>query len=111
MKRLDFLIIAVVVLLSLAALIPALNRKGDIVRIEQDGKIIYEGGIHEDAIIEASGNTITISGGRVSITAADCPDGLCMSGECTSLHPLICVPNKLSVTIVSSKEGLDGISS
>lgn len=110
MKRFDFIIIAVVVLLSIASLLPLIVKTGDTVLIEQNGVVLYQGPLNHDAIIEAEGNTIVISDGRVTITHANCPDRLCMAGECTRVHPLICLPNKLSVTIISKTEDIDAIS-
>ncbi len=111
MKRFDALIIALVVVLSLAALIPFLSDDGELVRIEQNGILLYQGPIDEDKLIEAEGNTIMIQDGKVTVSESSCPDGLCKKGECTRLHPLICLPNKLSVTIVSKGDSLDAISS
>ncbi|MDO4543207.1 MAG: NusG domain II-containing protein [Clostridia bacterium] len=109
MKRFDFLIIAIVLLLSFAALIPLFRGGGDRVRIEQDGTILYEGPLNRNAVIECEGNTVEILNGEVYITHADCEDGLCQRGACTPLHPLICLPNRLSVTIVTEASEVDDV--
>lgn len=111
MKRWDFLIIALVIAFSLLMLFPFACQRGDMVRIEQHGNLLYEGETNIDTVIEADGNTITIEDGHIMITASDCPDGLCRRGECTPLHPLICLPNELSVTIISEEVDVDAISS
>jgi len=109
-KKGDFLIIGIVILLALTPLlIPLLSEKsGDaFVRVSQDGEILYEGPITEDKVIETpnGSNRVIISGGEVYMEHADCKDQLCVSaGKATQEHPIICLPNKVTVTIVSGKE-------
>ena len=54
-------------------------------------------------------NLLTVSGGRVAVTAASCPDGDCLRcGAQNSGPPIVCLPNRLSVQF-SDDGGLDGV--
>ena len=55
-------------------------------------------------------NEITVSGGRVAVTHADCPDGYCMKrGWCAGGLQIVCLPNDLVIRFVGEQE-VDGIS-
>lgn len=110
MKKGDFLVIALILVISLCALLPFVVKKGDSVRVIQSGTVIYEGSLAQDTQIRLEGNTVTVKDGKAWVSEADCPDGLCKRGECTPTHPLICLPNELVVSIVSQGEVPDGIS-
>ena len=54
-------------------------------------------------------NVLTISGGKVAVTAASCPDADCVRcGPQNSGPPIVCLPNRLSVEF-SGAGGLDGV--
>ena len=46
-------------------------------------------------------NTVRIRGGRVSVCAASCPDGLCVRHRAVSRagESIICLPNRVVVTV------------
>lgn len=48
-------------------------------------------------------NTIQVSGGEVRVTAADCPDKVCVrtGGISKGVVPIICLPHRLEVIVVS----------
>lgn len=106
---LDYAIVGAVIALSLLSLLLFLKPGGQTVRVEQDGVLLYAGDIHTDHVVEADGNTVVIRNGRVTVVAADCPDGLCLHGEATAARPLVCLPNRLVATIASGEVAPDAV--
>lgn len=51
-------------------------------------------------------NTITVSGGAVRVSAADCPDKVCVKTGAISRGkiPIICLPHRLEIVIVSGDD-------
>lgn len=46
-------------------------------------------------------NTILIRGGKIAVTDADCPDGVCMGqGFRNGGPPIVCLPNRLEIRFV-----------
>ncbi len=55
-------------------------------------------------------NTVTVKDGKVSVTAASCPNHTCMAcGEKSGGMPIICLPNRLILQF-SNTNGLDAVS-
>lgn len=106
---LDYVIMAAILILSLIPLLLVASKSGDTVRVEQDGKTLYVGSVHTDHVVIANGNTVTILDGQVTVTAADCRDGLCMHGTASATHPLVCLPNRLVVTIEDGEVTPDAV--
>ena len=58
---------------------------------------------------ERGWNVLTVSGGKVAVTAASCPDGDCVRcGRRNSGPPIVCLPNRLSIRF-SEQNGIDGV--
>lgn len=52
----------------------------------------------------AGQNEITVRGGKVAVTGADCPDGYCMQrGFCDSGSPIVCLPHRLVIRFVGNQ--------
>ena len=50
-------------------------------------------------------NTVTVSGGKIAVTWADCPDGYCMArGFCSGGSDIVCLPNRLVISFVGESE-------
>ena len=50
-------------------------------------------------------NTVTVSGGKVAVTEATCPDHYCMHrGWCDSGTEIVCLPNKLIIRFLGEQE-------
>ena len=86
-------------------------------RIYQDGECIRT--IELDRVdapfsftVEWEGgyNLIEVERGRIRISAADCPDQICVNQGwiSDSTVPIVCLPHKLMIEIVSGGGGLDG---
>ena len=53
-------------------------------------------------------NTVTVRGGKIAVTAADCPDHYCMQrGFCDGGAQIVCLPNRLVIKFVGAQE-VDG---
>ena len=59
---------------------------------------------------ESGSNTVQVERGRIRISAADCPDQVCVKQGWISggAVPIICLPHKLMIEIVSGGGDLDG---
>ena len=92
--------------------------QGDRVVITVDGETYGTYSLAEDQEIpvEQNGsitNVVCISGGRVHMEEADCPDHLCIrQGEISSEYAsIVCLPNRVVVEVISEDEAeLDGMS-
>lgn len=109
MKKADFIIIAVVVAVVgvLAFFLYFVNGdSGKYVQIESAGEVVETFDLNEDIEktydFDGDKNTLVIKDGKVTVTDANCPDGICVnhmpihrSGE-----SIICLPHKFVVTVV-----------
>lgn len=78
-------------------------------KIIQNGKVIQTVDLenvtepYEFTVTNEQGgeNTIRVEKGRIAVIHASCPDKICMSRGFidSSLFPIVCLPNKLSVVI------------
>lgn len=104
--------ISIVLCVSLLALVllPRMQKSDALTaRIYQDGRLLHT--IDLNAVTEnytltvtsPSGqyNIIEVRPGSIGITEANCPDKLCvhMGFQSSSLFPIICLPNKLTIEI------------
>lgn len=106
-KKGDIVIVAAVVMLSLLPFLPRLYRGGEAtVTVTQAGTVLYSAPLSEDATVVTpdGGNTVVIRNGSVTMAEADCPDGLCLHGEAKASRPLVCLPNRVTVTVTNGKE-------
>lgn len=97
--------------LSLLLLSPA---QAQYAEIRSDGKLIQTVDLRIDQTFtvrsERGTNIITVSGGKIAVTEADCPDGYCMArGYCSGGAQIVCLPNRLVIQF-KGKQALDGIS-
>lgn len=113
MKRNDFILIIVIVIIATIGLLYLNLSKdsGDKVIIEVDGEIYKELPLDVDTTVEIEGvnngtNQLVIKGGHADMVDASCPDKICVhqteiqnNGE-----SIICLPNKVIVRIESSKQ-------
>ena len=53
-------------------------------------------------------NTVTVSGGKIAVTDADCPDHYCMHrGFCDGGTAIVCLPNQLVIEFAGTQD-VDG---
>lgn len=117
-KKADIIIAAAVLVAAAIAFlcISSFASAGKTVKVEQNGSVIAELPLNEDAIyqVQSGGkttNTVEIKNGAASVTSADCPDKICVhhreikkSGE-----SIICLPNKVVVSVDGAGREVDGV--
>lgn len=89
-----------------AALLWQLPPAGRTVTVQQNGQTVAVLPLDTDTDYIVTGadgtsNTVRIRGGRVSVCAASCPDGLCVRHRAVSRagESIICLPNRVVVTV------------
>lgn len=118
-KKSDFILIAVV-LAVVAVLVFVLygvnNHTGEFVQIEIDGSVVKTMSLQADdeyeiASSNGGANKLVISDGYAKMTDANCPDGICKNHKRINRvgESIICLPNKVVVTIVSNLPDADDI--
>ncbi len=88
-----------------------------VARITRDGVLLEEIDLNSVdaprslAFEDGSGtNTVLVEKGRVRVSAADCPDQICVNqGWITDgTVPIVCLPHRLMIEIIDGGGGLDG---
>lgn len=81
---------------------------GKTARIYRNGELLHELTLSSDTDIMLESNTIQINGGKIGVVEADCPDKLCVkAGFINGAIPIVCLPNRVEVRIVSDKSLYD----
>jgi hypothetical protein len=112
-------IIILTALLCVAALVFCslyfLSPSGNSVKIEVASKTVAILPLDEDTVynVEINGkttNTVEIKSGEVNVTYADCPDKICVNHRVISKNgeSIICLPNKVVVSIEGENVEVDG---
>lgn len=111
----DALAIAIVVLLAVGVALLCLPRQGQTgaqVEIYQNGTLIKTLPLWQDGTCTVEGNytnVVTVRGGKVSITASNCPGQDCVhSGTISAAgRSVVCLPNAVEVRIVGKNDDVD----
>ena len=115
-KRNDIILAAALILASLLILLltRAFSQEGAVAVVSQDGSVIMRIPLSESSeqIVESQNggyNKIVVSDGKVSVTEASCPDGICVSHRAINRtgESIICLPNRLSVYVLKGEDGID----
>ncbi|NLB29675.1 MAG: NusG domain II-containing protein [Clostridiales bacterium] len=70
---------------------------------EEDGEYVVTGG-------DGGRNVVTVSGGRVAMTEASCPDQVCVRhGALRENDAIICVPNGVVVRAIDGGGDVDAV--
>lgn len=109
--RWDILIVAIALLLSLAILL-AINltkKEGAVAVVEINGTVAGEYSLSRDGIYPLNGgtNTLVIENGTARLIESNCPDHTCeKTGKVQYVgQTIVCLPNRLSVTIKGTSSG------
>ena len=114
-KKQDIWLIAGILVIALAAALIWQLRKetGAHVIVRIDGSATAEYSLNQDREVELEGyqggkNLMRIRDGRVSVTEADCPDGICVNeGEIQySGQTIVCLPHRIVIEIEGAEEAL-----
>ena len=96
---------------SVLACIPLLSSKpAGRAKITSDGEVItiVDLKIDQEFTVESDrggSNTITVKGGAIAVTEADCPDHYCMHrGFCTGGTQIVCLPNRLVISFLDEAD-------
>ena len=123
MKSTKFWITLVAGLLILGAaaavIVWKLSPGGTVAEISQNGTVIRT--IRLDRVTQAEtftvegpagSNTIEVEPGRIRVRAADCPDQVCVHQGWLSdgVTPIVCLPNKLVISLRAPEGGADAVS-
>ena len=97
--------------LSLWSFIP--GETVEFAEIWSDGVMVKRVSLQIDQVFTMEGeqgtNVITVSGGKIGVTEADCPDHYCMHrGMCNSGAQIVCLPNRLVIKFVGD-DPVDGV--
>jgi len=104
-------LLAVCLGLSLWLLLP--RQDAAYVRVISEGKVLYVLPLSVDTSVtvqtQRGVNMVTVQGGKVAVTQADCPDGYCMDrGFCSGGAQIVCLPNRL-VLQFTGKQAVDTV--
>ena len=105
-RLIAYIAVTLIVLFGISRLF--MSDTGQYVRITEGGSEIGTYPIDKDVMINLTHNTVTIKDGKVYMSKADCPDGLCIKQGAISHsgEAIACLPNRVSVTIGSGKSGI-----
>lgn len=116
-RRIDIVVIASLLLLSLLALlfITLTRKEGAAVEITVDGDVVATYSLFKNGEYELNGgtNTLVIENGVAYMDYSSCPDHVCeRKGKIRYAgQTIVCLPNKLTVTIVGeTDESVDFVS-
>ena len=111
--RYDLILIASLLLISLLSVGALLlfRKEGKSVRIEQNGRTVAVYSLYQNGEYPLNGgsNILIIENGEAFIKEADCPDKTCVKrGKIKHAgQSAVCLPNKVSVTVIG--EDTDGV--
>jgi len=107
------IVVFVCVLLTAFAL---LQNNGSVAEIYQDGQLLHTISLstvekpYEITVGDhARHNIILVERGKISMKAANCPDGLCkkVGAIKNSSYPIVCLPNKVIIKIKGGEAAYD----
>ena len=117
-KKSDIIIILCVLCIAglLFCGLKFLTPQGNTVKIEVDSKTAASFPLDENRSysVKKNGrvtNIVEIKDGKVSVSAADCPDKICVKHReiSKSGESIICLPNKVVISIESQENEVDGV--
>ncbi|RMG68971.1 MAG: NusG domain II-containing protein [Nitrospirae bacterium] len=115
-RPLDWLILVLLIVIAASSLLYAKglsSRMDDTVVVELNGKVVYRLSLRRDAKLMVKGplgNTrIVISDGRVRVTDSPCPEKICVRQGWVKRGVIVCVPNRVVVTVGTQHRTVDAI--
>ena len=115
--RYDIILISALLAVALAVLLftSLTRRQGNLVEVEQNGALVatYRLDVDGEYPLNGGTNILVIKDGEAYLSYADCPDKTCVNTG--KIHyvgeSIICLPNKLAITVRgSSDDGVDLVS-
>lgn len=115
-RRRDLILLAVLLLIGAVMLGYWMLRPADlngVAEVSVDGKVVMELPLKTDTEVVIDGygggeNTLVIQDGKADMVSASCPDGICVRHRAISAdgESIICLPNRVVVTIRGGEEGV-----
>jgi hypothetical protein len=113
----DWALLVALIFLSLSGLflVKGLALSGNTASIEVNGKLLYRLSLNEDRTVEVHGpigiTRVEVKQGKIRITDSPCPNKLCIRQGWIKRGAIICLPNRVVVTIGGDDTGeVDAIS-
>ena len=109
--RIDIIVIASLLLLSLVVLliVDLTKKPGAYATVEIEGVVVAEYPLDKDGVYTLNGGTniLTVKDGVAHMTYSNCPDHVCENtGKVKHVgETIVCLPNKLSITVTGESEG------
>ena len=109
--RIDIIVISAILVAALLIVLFMLltKKEGSVVSVEVDGRVVAEYPLDEDGEFPLNGGTnlLVIEGGRAHIENSSCPDHVCeRSGRISHVgETIVCLPNRVTVTVKGDSEG------
>ena len=110
-KKLDIIVISAITVIAVISLlfIFLFKEAGSVCVVEVDGEIVGEYSLMLDGefVLNGGTNTLVISGGEAYMINSHCPDHTCENtGKVKYVgQTIVCLPNKLSVTVRGETQG------
>jgi hypothetical protein len=115
--RIDVIVISAILLISLLSLLLTflLRKPGAVAVVEINGVTVAEYSLSKDGafILNGGTNTLVIEGGEAYLKNSHCPDRTCeLTGRVRYVgQTIVCLPNRLSVTVTGdTQNGVDFVS-
>ena len=109
--RLDIIVISAILLLSVSLLLimTLTQKEGAVAVVEIDGKTVaeYSLAVNGEYSLNNGTNVLVIENGQAYLNFSNCPDHTCeITGKIRYVgQTIVCLPNKLSITIKGNAEG------
>lgn len=103
----------ILVSLLLLAVFSIVRRNGDTVRVTVNGELFGVYKLDNDAVIDINGkNVLFIKDGKAYMDSADCPNLTCVrhAPVFKSGQSIICLPNRVVVTVIEKDGAPDAVS-
>lgn len=106
----SLLILGLLLVTGALVLVVFLSREsGAFVEVKHDGVLVATYALHEERTVELNGgtNVLVIEGGVAYLSYANCPDHTCVrTGKIKyNGQSIVCLPNRITVTVVSEDAG------
>ena len=109
--RADVIVISVILLIALLFVVftIVLRKPGSVAVVEINGAVAGEYSLSKDGIfvLNSGTNTLVIENGEAYLIDSDCPDHTCeRTGKIRYVgQTIVCLPNRLSVTVKGNSDG------
>lgn len=100
-------------LIALWCIMRGIERQNPTAEIYLDGELVRSVPLSEDCefVVESGAgfNRVTVRGGEICVSEADCPDKVCVRTGAISggAVPIVCLPHRLEIRVVNANGSID----